>query len=114
MEEDFTKMSDDQLIAIVTIPPNNAAHRAAATELHRRQKQYEDKNILLQDKNVSFQRWILRLTIAILILTAIAVVFAVLSYKPFDVQPHKDRTQPQQENHNQQTGVSKPMNKVTK
>ena len=114
MEEDFTNKTDDQLISITTIPPNNAAHRAAAIELHKRRKQYEDKNLLLQGKNVLLQKWILRLTIAIFILTIIAVVFAVLSYKPLNMQPHKEHTKPQQQNENQQNRILKPTEKVTK
>ncbi|MBI5676124.1 MAG: hypothetical protein HZC48_09930 [Nitrospirae bacterium] len=80
MEEDFTKMSDNQLVAIIAVPPSNAAHRAAAAELHRRQKQYENDNLLLQNRNILLQTWTLRLTIIILILTAIAVVIAILSF----------------------------------
>ena len=114
MEEDFIKMSDDELIAITTTSNNNQHLQDAAVELHRRKKEIENKNFLLQNKNISLQKWILGLTIVILILTAVTVIFAFLSYKPLNVNPHKDSTQPQQENYNQQHRVLKPMNEVIK
>ena len=80
MEEDFTKKSDDELVAIIAVPPNHAAHRAAAAELHRRQKQYEDKNILLQNRNVLLQKWILRATILAVSIAGITLAFVVVQF----------------------------------
>jgi len=73
MEEDFTKKSDDQLVAIKTVPPNNAAHRAAAAELHRRHKQYEGKNLL-------FQKRIYIATILAVIIAGITLAFVVIQF----------------------------------
>ena len=67
MEEDFRNKNDEELVTIIAVPPNNKAHQAAAAELHRRQKQERNKDITIQ-------KWILRLTIAILILTVFSVV----------------------------------------
>jgi len=78
------------------------------------QEKESTKNLLLQNKNASIQKWILRLTIAILILAALSVGLSILSYKPLDMQPHKDRTQPKEKNYNQQTGILKSTNKITK
>jgi ABC-type maltose transport system permease subunit len=80
MEEDFTKMSNDQLIAITVNPSTHKNHQAAAAELHRRQKQYEDKTLLLQDNNISLQKWILRATILAVIIATITLIFVVIQF----------------------------------
>ena len=92
MEEDFTKKSDDQLVAIIAVPPNNAAHRAAATELHRRQKEYESKNLVLQSKNISLQKWIFRITLIAAIIAAITLIVVLLQFfqRPIRI-PSKDQ-----------------------
>jgi hypothetical protein len=73
MEEDFTKKSDDQLVAIKAVPPSNVAHRKAAAELHRRKKQYEDKNLLIQ-------KCILGLTTLAVIIAVITLAFVVIQF----------------------------------
>jgi len=92
MEEDFTKKSDDQLVAIIAVPPSNAAHRAAAAELDRRQKEYESKNLLLQSKNISLQRWIFRITLIAVIIAAITLIVVLLQFfqRPIHI-PSKDQ-----------------------
>jgi len=65
------------------------------------------RNLDFQEKNTLIQKWILRLTIAIFILTLISVVFAVLPYKPLDMHPHSQTTTPQKENQTQQTRILK-------
>ena len=81
MEEDFTKMSDDQLIAITVNPSTHKNHQAAAAELHRRQKQYEDKtDPKVLDNNISLQKWILRATILAVIIATITLIFVVIQF----------------------------------
>jgi hypothetical protein len=73
MEDEFTKMSDETLAALVAVAPNNAAHLAAAAELHRRHKQYEDKNLL-------FQKRIYIATILAVIIAGITLAFVVIQF----------------------------------
>lgn len=73
MEEDFTKKSDEQLVGITVVPPSNRAHRAAAAELHRRQKR--DKA-----KNLSLQRRILRIAIITMIIAGLTLLVVILQF----------------------------------
>jgi uncharacterized membrane protein YvbJ len=80
MEEDFTKMSDDQLIAITVNPSTHKNHQAAAAELQRRQREYDNNNLALQSKNLSLQKWILRATVLAVIIAAVTLAFVVVQF----------------------------------
>ena len=77
-------MTDDQLIAITVNPSTHKNHQAAAAELHRRQKEYDNKNLMLQSKNISLQKWILRIAVvgAIIASITLGIVFIQLLQYP--------------------------------
>jgi len=73
-ENQFKTMSDEQLVAMTHSPGMITGKEGpAAAELYRRQK-------VRDDKNTKIQKWILRLTIPILLFTLIGVIVAILSY----------------------------------
>lgn len=93
-DEDFKSLSDERLIKMTKESQSSPDNVKASIELHRRQKQFEDKNILLQDKNISLQKWILRFSILAVIIAAITLFFVIIQYSqsPIKTINHQDQT----------------------
>jgi hypothetical protein len=70
MEDEFTRKSDEELVCIIASHPSNVAYRSAMVEMHRRKMQKDDKNFTVQ-------KWILRLTVVVLLLTAIGLAISI-------------------------------------
>lgn len=80
MEDDRLKnMSDEQLITYtMTKDLPQEIRQAAAAELHKRQKEYGDKMLSLQNYNISLQKWILRAAIVAIFIATITLVVVLL------------------------------------
>jgi hypothetical protein len=121
MEEDFTKMSDDQLIANTVNPSTHKNHQAAAAELHRRQREYDNNNLVLQNKNLSLQKWILRAAVLAVIIAAITLAFVVVQFfqHPEKItssheQIHINSTQKQPQNEPNPSKTLEPLKEIRK
>jgi hypothetical protein len=88
---DLNKISDEELIAIAngnipyflsaksTTTPQDVIIEAKSI-LHKRKKEYEKDNLLLQTKNLSLQKWNLRATILAVIIAGITLAFVVFQF----------------------------------